>query len=215
MKMRTLLLPCACGLALLLIGCSEPPAAPVQKQPVEQPEAVTGLKGLGKMFQVARTWDPRVQILQLTSVHLNEIPEVRAKAGEWDCIFVTAAGDRSRTYTFSVIELLPNLHKGVFSSSEEPYSAAKDASRPFLIEAVQVDSDKAYQTALAKAGDYEAKNPGKPITMILEQTPRHPRPAWRVIWGPSAVTRASRCSWMPPRARIWKSCTKLAIVSHR
>jgi hypothetical protein len=169
----------------LLSGCSAPPPAPAQKQAEEKIEPVTGLKGLGKMFQVARTWDPRVQILKLTGVHLNEVPEVRAKAGEWDATFVTGAGDRSRSYTFSVIELLPNLHKGVFSASEEPFSAKKESSRPFPIEAVQIDSEKAYQTALTKAGDYEAKNPGKPITMILELTPRHLRPAWRVIWGPS------------------------------
>jgi len=184
--MRRLLLPGACGLALLLSGCSEPPPAPVQKQVEEKPEPVTGLHGLAKMFQVARTWDVRIQILKLTSVHLNEVPEARGKAGEWDGTFVSPTEEKSRTYTFSVIELLPNLHKGVFATGDEPFSGAKEASKPFLIEAAQIDSDKAYQTALTKAGEYEAKHPGKPITLILEQTPRHPRPAWRVIWGPSA-----------------------------
>jgi hypothetical protein len=186
MSMKSLSFPVACGLALLLSGCSEPPATPVRKKAEEKIEPVTGLRGLSKMFQVARTWDPRVQILKLNSVHVNEVPDVRAMAAEWDAIFVTGAGDRSRAYTFSVIELLPNLHKGVFSAGEEPHSAAPDAPKPFLIEAVQIDSDKAYETALTKAKDYEAKNPGKPISMILEQTPRHPRPAWRVIWGESA-----------------------------
>jgi hypothetical protein len=185
MKMNRLLFPCACGIALLSIGCSGPPAAPVQKQVEEKPGPVTGLHGLGKMFQVARTCDPRIQVLKLTSVHLNEVPEVRGQAGEWDGTFVSPTEEKSRSYTFSVIELLPNLHKGVFAAGDEPFSAAPDASKPFLIEAVQIDSDKAYKAALTKAGEYEAKNPGKPITLTLEQTPRHPRPAWRVIWGES------------------------------
>ena len=185
MKTNRLLLPCACGLALLLSGCSEPPAAPVQKQVEEKPEPVTGLRGLSRIFQVARTWDARIQILKLTSVHMNEVPEERGKAGEWDGTFVSPTEEKARSYTFSVIELLPNLHKGVFAVGDEPFSAKPDASRPFLIEAVQIDSDKAYQTALTKAGEYEAKHPGMPITLILEQTPRNPRPAWRVIWGPS------------------------------
>jgi hypothetical protein len=186
MNVKRLLLPIAGGLALLLSGCSGPPAAPVQKKAEEKPAPVTGLSALFKMFQVARTWDPRIQILKLTSVHLNEVPEVRAKAGEWDGAFVSPTQEQSRSYTFSVIELLPNLHKGVFGVGDEPFSTSPEASRPFLIEAVQIDSDKAYETALTKAGEYETKHPGKPITMILEQTPRHPSPAWRVIWGPSA-----------------------------
>ena len=110
MTIPKLLIPCATSLALLLGGCSSAPPAPEPKQAEEKIEPVTGLKGLGKMFQVARTWDPRVQILKVTGVHLNEVPEVRAKAGEWDAVFVTGAGDKSRAYTFSVIELLPNLH---------------------------------------------------------------------------------------------------------
>jgi hypothetical protein len=158
----------------------------VQKQVERKPGPVTGLHGLSKIFQVARTWDPRIQVLRLTSVHLNEVPEVRGKAGEWDGTFVSPAQEKARSYTFSVIELPPNLHQGVFGVGDEPFAAAPDASKPFLIEAVQIDSDKAYQTALAKAGGYEAKHPGKPITITLEQTPRHPRPAWRVIWGESA-----------------------------
>jgi hypothetical protein len=186
MTVRTFLLPVAGGLALLLSGCSEPPPTPVQKPAEEKIEPVTGQTALFKMFQVARTWDPHIQVLKLSSVHLNEVPEVRGKAGEWEGIFVSPTQERSRTYTFSVIELLPDLHKGVFSTADEAFSGQSGESKPFLIEAAKIDSDKAYQIALAKAGDYEKKNPGKPITLILELTPRHPGPAWRVIWGESA-----------------------------
>jgi len=79
--------------------------------------------------------------------------------------------------------VLPTLHKGVFSVAEDAFSPAKGT--PFLIEGVKVDTDKAYETALTKAADYEKKSPGKPITLILELTPRHPDPTWRVIWGES------------------------------
>lgn len=182
--MRSLLLPLAGSVALLLSGCSEPPAAPVKKVE-EKPEPVTGQTALFKTFQVARSWDPRVQILKLSSTHLNEVPEVRGKAAAWEGTFVSPTEGQSRTYTYSVIELLPNLHKGVFSVGQEAFSESKGSSKPFLIEAAQIDSDKAYTTALAHAADYEKKNPDKPITLILELTPRHLRPTWRVIWGES------------------------------
>ena len=172
------------SLALMLMGCSSEQPAPVQKAE-EKPEPVTGQTALFKMFQVARSWDPHIQILKLTSSHLNEIPEVPGKAGAWEGIFVSPTEGKTRTYTYSVIEILPSLHKGVFSVAEEPFSGAKGTSKPFLIEGAKIDTDKAYQTALTKAGDYDKKNPGKPITLILELTPRHPDPTWRVIWGES------------------------------
>jgi len=176
------------GLALFLSGCSEQPAAPAPKKAEEKIEPVTGQSALFKMYQVARTWDPRIQILKLSSVHVNEVPEVRGKAAEWDGVLISPTQERARTYSFSVIELLPTLHKGVFSTAEEAFSGRSGESKPFLIEMAKIDSDKAYQTALAKAGDYEKKNPAKPITLVLELTPRHPNPAWRVIWGESAST---------------------------
>jgi len=185
--MRRLLLPIASGIALLLSGCSEQPAAPVKKVE-EKIEPVTGQTALFKTFQVARSWDPHIQILKLTSTHLNEVPEVRGKAAAWEGTFVSPTLGRSRTYTYSVIELLPNLHKGVFSVGDEAYSVSTGSPTPFLIEAAKIDTDKAYETALTKAGDYEKKNPGKLITLVLEMTPRHPRPTWRVIWGESAGT---------------------------
>jgi len=140
------------------------------------------------MYQVARTWDPRIQILSLASSHVADVPEERGKAAAWEGVFISPTQSRSRTYTYSVIELLPNLHKGVYSMGDEPFSGSKGASRPFLIDLLKVDTDKAYETALTKAGDYEKKNPGKPITLALDFTARFPNPAWRVIWGESAGT---------------------------
>ena len=177
--------PIAGSLALLLGACSEPSSAPVKKVE-EKPEPVTGQTALFKMFQVGRSWDPRVQVLKLASTHLSEVPEEPGKAAAWEGTFVSLAQARSRTLTFSVIELLPSLHKGVFTIGEEAFSATKGTSQPFWIEAAKIDTDTAYATALSKAGDYEKKNPGKPIALILELTPRYPGPTWRVIWGESA-----------------------------
>ena len=44
------------------------------------------------------------------------------------------------------------------------------------------------ETPLSKAADYDKKNPGKPITIMIEKTNKHPDPAWRIVWGTSAGT---------------------------
>jgi hypothetical protein len=58
--------------------------------------------------------------------------------------------------------------------------------------AIKIDTDAAYKTAMASthshAAEYERKFPGKPITIQLERTSKHPNPAWRIIWGESAGT---------------------------
>ena len=58
--------------------------------------------------------------------------------------------------------------------------------------AVKIETDAAYKTAMetpqSKAADYDKKNPGKPITVILEKTSKHPDPVWRIVWGESVGT---------------------------
>ena len=184
MKIKRSFLPLAGSFLLLLSGCSEP-STPAKKAE-EKPVPVTGDTALSKIFQVARTWDPRIQVLKLTSSHIADVPEERGKAAAWEGTFVSPTQSKSRTYTYSVIEMLPNLHKGTFSVGEEAFSGKKGDSVPFLIEAIKIDTDQAYETALTKAADYEKKSPGKPITFVLELTSRYPLPTWRVIWGESA-----------------------------
>lgn len=181
---RNLLFLPACALLWILTGCSDTSTA-VKKEPEKPPEPITGLSAVYKMYQVARTWAPDAQVLNMTSQHMEGIPETTGKAGAWEANFTSAALSRMRTYNFSVIEQLPSIHKGVFAGPEVGFSGSKGESKPFLIAAVKTDTDAAYETARAKAGDYEKKNPGKKITFLLEKIDRFPDVVWRVIWGES------------------------------
>jgi len=178
------------GLLLLLTACSEQPAAPAKKEPAKPLEPVTGQSALFKMYQVARTWDPRALVLKMESMHSAEIPEVPGKAGMWGATFTSPDQGRSHTYTFSLIEELPSLHKGVFQVADEVFSGKKGVTQPFLIAAVKADTDAAYETAKSqpKAVEYDKKFPGKPITILLEKNDRFPDPVWRIIWGESVGT---------------------------
>jgi hypothetical protein len=142
------------------------------------------------MYQVARSWAPDAQVLRLNSMAVSEVAPVRGKAGAWEATFTSAAKGRRRAYTYSVVESQDGLHQGVFGGLEEEWSGDSGQATPFLVAAVEIDSDAAYKAAEGKAGEYEKKQPGKPITFLLEKVAKYPGPAWRVIWGASAGTSA-------------------------
>jgi hypothetical protein len=185
MKLRWL---ATATLPLLLSSCSQQPSVPPEKKVEAKPEPVTGQSALFKMYQVARAWAPDCQVLKLSSMRIADVPDQPGKAGVWEGTFVSSSHSEARTYNWSAVESVEsNLHKGVFQTNSQPYSA-RGSSKPFLIAAVKSDTDAALETAKAKALDYEKKNPGKPILFLLEQTNKFPDPAWRVVWGESVGT---------------------------
>jgi hypothetical protein len=175
---------------LLLTSCSEAPPAAEKKEPEKPLEPVTGMSGLYKMYQMARSWAPDAKVLKMNSMPLSEVPNVPpGKAAAWQATFTSEARSQARTYTYSIVEdLANNLHKGAFAGLEEGFGGSQGVNQPFLIAAVKADSDAAYKTALVEAADYDKKNPGKPITLLLEKIPKFPDPAWRVVWGESVGT---------------------------
>ena len=88
-------------------------------------------------------------------------------------------------YTYSVVEAEGNLHQGVFANLEESYSASSHQSTPFPVQALKIDTDAAWETAVKNSADYMKKHPDVPITFVLELTNRYPDVAWRIIWGES------------------------------
>jgi len=176
---------------LLLTSCSETPnAAPVaKKEPEKPPEPISGQSALYKMYQVARSWAPDAQVLKMNSIPLAEVPDVpRGKAAAWQATFTSAARSQARSYTYCIVESQGNLHKGTFAGLEEGWSGPRGITAPFPIMAVKVETDTAYETAMKQGADYDKKNPGKPISWLLEKQNKFPDPVWRVIWGESVGT---------------------------
>jgi hypothetical protein len=187
--MRKLLFLLSGALVLLLTSCSETPTV-AKKEPEKPPEPIAGQSAIYKMFQVARSWSPDVLVLKMNTIALSDVPDVpRGKAAAWEATFTSASRNQARSYTYSIIEAQGNLHKGVFGLLEEGWSGPHGETSPFLMAAVKVDTDAAYQTALAQGGaDYDKKNPGKPVTFLLEKIAKFPDPVWRVVWGESVGT---------------------------
>jgi hypothetical protein len=184
LSMKKFLFWPACGLALLMAGCSEHPSASAKK--LEKVDPVSGQSALFKMYQVARSWASDAEVVQMKSIHLTDVPAVRGEAGAWEATFYSPSKSAQRNYTYSVEESDANLHQGVFPGQEE--SAPGAASKVFLIGAVKIDSDAAYKKALAQAGEYNKKNPSQTISFELGHQDGTQNPVWRVIWGESVAT---------------------------
>jgi hypothetical protein len=187
--MRKLAFALSCTLFLLLSSCSETTQTAAKKEPEKPPEPIGGQSALYKMYTVARSWAPDAQVLKLNSIVLSEVPDVpKGKAAAWQATFVSASRSQARSYTYCIVDSPPTLHKGVFAGPEEGWTGPRGVTTPFLMAAVKVDSEAAYKTALEQAGEYEKKNPGKPISLLLEKNNKFPDPVWRVIWGESIGT---------------------------
>jgi hypothetical protein len=186
--MKTFALYTAGFLFLLLAGCSTETPAPVKKAEEKPAEPVTGRQALQQMYIAARGWAADIQPIKVTCILMPEVKAEPGKAPAWQAIFVSASQNKAKSYTYSVVESEGNLHKGVFAGLDQSWSGPSGVTKPFQMAAIKVDSDQAYQTALKKAADYDKKNPGKPITYLLESTAKYPDPAWRVIWGESVGT---------------------------
>jgi hypothetical protein len=184
--MKTFTLFSAAALLLLLAGCSTEPAAPQKKAEEKPPEPVTGRQALQQMYISARGWAADIEPIKVTTLAVADVKSVPGKAGAWQALFVSPSQNKARAYTYSVVEGEGNLHKGVFAGFDQ--SIPMGAEKPFLMAAIKVDSDEAYATALKKGADYDKKNPGKPITFLLEHNNKFPDVSWRVIWGESAGT---------------------------
>jgi hypothetical protein len=192
--MRNLSFAALFTLLAMLTGCSDTTAPTAAKKEPEKVEPVTGQSALFKMYQMARSWGGlETQVLKMQSMRIPEVKDVPpGTAAAWQGTLVSTAKSATRDYTFSIVESEGNLHKGAFAGAEGGWSGSRGVNSPFLMAAVKVDTDTAYKTAMedpkTKAADYDKKNPGKPITIILEKTNKHQDPVWRLVWGESVGT---------------------------
>jgi hypothetical protein len=173
-----------CAALCLLAACSTAPPGAGKKSEAP-PEPMTGLSALFHMYQVARaSWARDAQVVKMTSLRMEGVPDAPpGKSAVWEALFYSPNLGRARTYTDSIMEVLPDLHKDVFAGAQQSFTGDS-----FLIAAVAKDTESAYHTALAKAGKPAAAFAGKPVLILLEKNAKYPDPAWRIVWGESVST---------------------------
>jgi hypothetical protein len=173
--------------AMLLVSCSSEAPKKAAKEPEKPAEPVGGRYAFHQAFISARTWATDLELLRIRNLALGKLPSAPGKAAIWEVTFVSPGKQRAKAYTYSIVEQ-ETIHKGVFGGLEAGYSGPQGQASTFPTAALKIDTPAAWETAAAHSKEYMAKNPDSVITYLLEKTPRHPNPTWRVIWGTSAAT---------------------------
>jgi len=177
---------CAVIAVCLLTACSETPVATEKTAPPPPPEPITGRQAFQMTYPQARTWATDCQPMRVRSINLPNPKSSDGKAGAWEILWVSQSRGKQRIYTWSAVEAEGNLHKGVFAGLEESWRGPTGQERPFLVQALRIDTPDALKTALAHTAEYKKKPEDRPqVNFLLELTPRFPDPAWRVFWGES------------------------------
>jgi hypothetical protein len=173
---------------LVSAGCGSSPEKPAEPAPKAEPvkaksDFETGRAAFQRMYVSARTWAPDAQPVRLESRPNQEDPK-DGRAGMWAAVFVSASKQNVRTYVWSGIATDPD--KGVSPGSMDYYSPANASTRPFDLNFLKVDSDRALEVAGKKGGAaLLKKDPKQPIKYMLFFDAPKARLLWRVIYGTS------------------------------
>jgi hypothetical protein len=174
--------------ALVLTACSKGPEKAEAKEPVVKevsrpPEPVAARSAFFEMYKPARAWAPDLFPLSLTSGEIPGIKNEGGKAAQWTAVFVSPSRRQARTLVYSVADHGASIHKGVFIGGAEPWSGPTPKSKPFQVTEFMINSDQAYEAAMAKAGPWVKKHPDKKLTLFLANASKHPGPLWYLLWG--------------------------------
>lgn len=171
--------------ALALCSCTSAPAPKeAEKKPAAPVEPVTGLTGIYRCYGPSRQWAADLQVLRAQNLFVKGRQAPPGKAYAWQVTFVSPSKKRIKNCTYSVVQE-DGLFAGVYNPNDEAWNGPTKLAQPFVIQTVKKDTDEIYKVALENSKDYDKKNPGTPITMLLEFSERNPVAAWRVIWGTS------------------------------
>ncbi len=178
---------------LLTPGCSSGPA-PARKAEAKKPaQPVGGQSAIFQMYQVARTWAPDAQLLKLENGNISEVPPQPGKYGLWRAVFISETRRVKRDWQYAAADSEGGVIQGVRPGTETMY-ARNPQVHPFAIQEVKIDTTAALETAMQeveKDKDMKkvlAENKDLPVQFLLEWTGPSPKPAWRVIFGPSIST---------------------------
>jgi hypothetical protein len=171
---------------LFLCSCSEPPK-PVSPAEANKSSAsgdpVSGKTAFWEMYKSAHAWATDLVPLALESKSVPGVKNESGKAGMWIATFGSPRKHEARTLTYAVAGHAPDILKGVTVGRAILWGGPRQEALPFETSEFAVDSDAAYQTALAQSTDWVKRHPGKEISLALGNASRFDGPVWYVLWG--------------------------------
>jgi hypothetical protein len=187
MHMHSTTLKAAVALGLLVLAsCSSEPGKKPEvgaAKPAVPQGPISGKTAFWEMYRSAHNWAADVAPLSLESKELPGIKNADGKAAMWSATFGSANLHQFRTYSYSVADAKPDIVQGLMIGHTQPWGGPVNQALTFDTADLAVDSDAAYRTALAQAGAWVRKNPGKDASFTLGNASRFTGPVWYVLWG--------------------------------
>ena len=186
--MNAVLKRCAVSaLLLLLAGCSSSTTnsdATPAPAPAGPPQLVTAKAAFGPLYKGALSWAPDLVFLGLQEKDVPGFQNADGKAAMWEATFASPAQHKYRVDTYSIVTVLPDIHKGTDGGIALPWAGATRDAMPIDPAAFEADSDAVYSAAAADAADWLKKNPDKKLSSFgLGNAYQFHRPVWFVVWG--------------------------------
>jgi hypothetical protein len=170
-----------------LSNCSEPiktkPAEEVKKELPGPPQPVTAKTAFWLLYKPARAWATDLQPVSITSGEVASVKNEAGKAGLWTVVFVSPTLHQARTYYYAAADGLPSVVRGIKLVATVPWGGPTAEVVPIPTSEFSIDSDAAYNTAIAKAANWVKKHPDKELSFVLGNAARFPSPVWYVLWG--------------------------------
>lgn len=180
--LRTVIITAVLGLS----DCSEPiktKSAEAKEEPAGPPQPVTAKTAFWQIYKPARVWAADLQPVSMTSGEIAGVKNETGKAGLWTVVLVSQTLHQARTYYYAVADGLPVVVRGIKLVATVPWSGPTAEVVPIPISEFSIDSDAAYNTAIARGGNWVNKHPDKQVSFVLGNASRFPSPVWYVLWG--------------------------------
>jgi hypothetical protein len=134
------------------------------------------------MYHSAHSWAADVAPLSLESKEVPGVKNADGKAAMWSATFGSPSLRQFRTYSYSIADHKPEIVRGLMIGSAQPWGGPRNEALTFDVSDL-IDSDAAYQKALAQAEAWVRQNPGKEASFALGSASRFTAPVWYVLWG--------------------------------
>lgn len=144
---------------------------------------VTGKTAFWEMYKSAHSWASDLQPLRLESKSAPGVKNGQGKAAMWSATFGSPRLRQARVFTYSVVQHAPDIYKGVTVGQPIPWNGPTRDAATFDTSDLAVDSDAAYNTALAQASGWVEKHPDKEFSCTLGNAERFSAPVWYLLWG--------------------------------
>ena len=179
----------ALALAIVCLGCdSEPKKTTGNKEGQPAAQSETGRFALQKMLSPARFWSPDAQPVRLESTNLKGSNGQDGKATFWRALFASPGRQKSEPFTWSGVAT-EDTPKGVDHGVEDTYNPANRASRPFDLNFLKVDTDKAFEVAQKHGGKQVLEKDAKAnVGYLLDWDVQANQLRWHVIYGGNEST---------------------------